>query len=204
MREFTFIFVLSFIAFPFLQSCNYWSSSEKRVEGNGVIVNRLLEVQDFDSISMDCVGEIIYEQVSEEDPYFQITTDENVLPYIDFRVENGCLMISRNDTIVMPSKLKIYTNSRSLGRIVLCDSAVIQLAGEVNAKRLDMYIEGRARVRTDSLFCEELRVDVADFGNVDLVGASNRACFRTRGNGAVNSESFIFEEFEDCEVLVEG
>ena len=203
MKQLTFVFVLSFIAFPFLQSCN-WSSSEKKVEGSGVMVNHLLDIQDFKEISMDCIGEIIYKQISEEEPYFQITTDENILPYIDLRVENNCLIITRNDTIISPSKLTIYTNSKSLEKITLCDSATIQLAGEVNAKRMDMHIAGQAKVNMDSLFCEEIKVNVVDYGMVILAGASNKASFRTTGNGAIESGNFLFEEFEEYNESIEG
>jgi hypothetical protein len=194
MKTFTLFFIGCFIALPFFNACN---SSEKKVEGNYIIVNQLIDIQDFDEIRMDCPGEIIYHQLSEEQPFCQITTDENILPYLSLRVENNCLIISRNDTIIAPSKFTVYTNSRNLGKISLCDSAAVCLAGQVNAKRMDMNIAGQAQVKMDSLFCQEMRVEVVGNGKVNLTGASNKVCFYTQENGAINAENFIYETYEE-------
>jgi hypothetical protein len=198
MQRFTRLFVLVFIAFPIFVSCNQ-SGNSKIVEGNHRIINRLIDVCDFNEIKMDCIGEIIYTQIPEDEAYFQITTDENILPYLNMKVENNCLIISRNDTIITPSKLTIYTNSKGLNKITLNDSASIKLAGEVNAKRMNICIAGQAKVSMDSLFCREIIVDVAEYGAITLVGASNFARFLTRGNGAIASENFLVEHSEILE-----
>jgi hypothetical protein len=194
MKRFTLFFILGFIAFPVLQSCS-WNDSEKKIEGNRKIVNHLINIEDFSRINMDCFGEIIYKQRSEESPYFQITTDENILPYLDLRVEDDCLIISRNDTIIAPSKLTIYTNSRNLAQITLSDSASIHLAGEVNAPRMDICLKEKAQLETDSLICREIWVDVADYGKVKLSGASTQGFFLTEGNARIDLEKFLVEDY---------
>jgi hypothetical protein len=201
--RFTSLFALLFIAFPILQSCTFFSS-EKKVEGNRKMVNHLIDVKDFNKIRMDCIGEIIYKQISEEEPYFQITTDENILPYLDLKVEDNCLIISRNDTIIAPSKLTIYTNSKNLEKITLCDSAVILLAGEVNAKRMDMNISGKAQVSMDSLLCREIFVEVAGNGKVNLAGASGKTFLRTKENGVINLDKFFSEIYAEYDESIEG
>jgi hypothetical protein len=194
MKRFTLFFILGFITFPLLQSCS-WTDSGKKVEGNRKIVNHLINIADFTSINMDCFGEIIYRQVSEENPYFQITTDENILPYLDLRVEDDCLIISRNDTIIAPSKLTIYTNSRNLAQITLSDSASLHLVGEVNALRMDICLKEKAQLETDSLTCKEIWVDVVDYGNVKLSGASTQGFFLTGGNAKIDLEKFLVEDY---------
>jgi hypothetical protein len=194
MKQVTFSFILCFIVFPFLQSC-HWVSPEKTVEGNHLIVNHLIDVKDFSGIRMDCFGEIIYKQIPEEEPYFQITTDENILPYLDLRVENNCLIISRKDTVIAPSKLTVYTNSKNLTRITLSDSASIHLAGEVNALQMDMCLTEKAKIVADSLLCREIRVEADGFGEVKLIGAATQGCFRTKGNAAIDLNNFFVEHF---------
>jgi hypothetical protein len=144
---------------------------------------------------MDCGGEIIYQQLSEETPYFQITTDENILPHLDLKVENNCLIISRNDTLIAPSRLVIYTNSRNLNQITLRDSASIHLEGEVNALQMNMTVAEKAKVTADSLFCREIRVDADGYGNIKLTGAATQGAFRTKGNAAIDLHDFVVEYF---------
>jgi hypothetical protein len=195
MKTFTPLFVLCFIAFPFLNACN--NLSEKKVEGNWMVTNHLIDMQDFDEIRMDCPGEIIYKQFSEEQPFFQITTDENIFAYLTLRVENRCLIISRNDTVIAPSKFTVYTNSRNLEKITLCDAAKIHLANQVNAKRMEIDVAGKAQVTMDSLICQEIKVSVAGEGKVELTGGSNKAYFYTEDNGSLVTENFLSETYEE-------
>jgi hypothetical protein len=194
MKQLTFLFVLFFATLPFLQSCQR-AGTGKIVEGNRLIIDHLVDITDFTCIRMDCGGEIIYQQLSEEAPYFQITTDENILPYLELKVENNCLVISKNDTTIAPSRLVVYTNSRNLNQIVLSDSASIRLEGEVNSLQMNVSVTEKAQITADSLFCREIRVDADGYGNIKLTGAATYGVFRTGENAVLDLHDFPVEYY---------
>lgn len=202
MKRFTSFFICSFIAFPVFHSClpSHW----KEVKGNYHIVNEKIAIPDYDEITVNISADVVYRQIAQDEPFLQVSVDANILPLLNISVKNHRLIIDQtDDSIIKPSKLVIYTNSRNLEQVKITGSGNVLLANEVNAKEMKLSIIGSGDVKTDSLYCKELEVKITGSGDVLLNGAATSADFRISGSGNIRAFNYAIEDL-DCRISGSG
>lgn len=188
--------------FPLLNGCsvNYGHV----LKGNHHIVNEKIDIADYDAILLSLSAEVIYQQISEEEPFLQVSIDENLLPEIDVSVQNKRLIITQKGNINLhPSRFVIYTNSRSLSRVAITGSGDVLLEKAVNAKSMEVSITGSGDIKTDSLYCEQLSVKITGSGDADLKGAANEAQYTLTGSGDINAFRCLVERLT-CRISGSG
>ncbi|GHU69904.1 DUF2807 domain-containing protein [Bacteroidia bacterium] len=202
MKRFTPLFILGFVLFPiFNSSCVFHN---KTIKGNYNIVSKTLSIDDYESIELRVGADLVYRQSAQNEPFLQVSVDENIFPLLRFSSEGKRLIIDQsNDSNLNPSYCVIYTNSKKLNEIRLTGSGDICLENEVNAKKLDIEITGSGDVKADSLFCENFRLCITGAGDVNIAGAATSADFHITGSGDINALDFLTEELE-CNITGTG
>jgi hypothetical protein len=191
-----------FMTFPIFTSCIFLN--QKPIYGNHQLVNQRIDIEDYESVILNISGEVFYQQFSDSTPYLQIHTDENIFKALYVRVENNQLIIDvKNDSIIKPSLLTIYTCSHNLKKVQIAGSGELRLKGEVNAKNFDLDISGSGNLLADSLLCEKITATVTGSGNTQLTGASNYAAFRVTGSGNIQAFNYLTQEL-DCKITGSG
>jgi hypothetical protein len=189
------------MAFPFLNSCIFTS---KEVNGNYQIVNEKLAVSDYDEIVLDLPANVVYRQISQDEPFLQVSVDENILPSLKIAVEGRKLVITQNnDSNLRPTQFTIYTNSKNLQKVNVTGSGDVLLKQQVNAQNMEIRITGSGSVQTDSLYCETIDVSITGSGDVELKGAANRARFDITGSGNIKALDYLVQQ-ADCEITGSG
>jgi hypothetical protein len=200
MKRFTLSFVILFAALPVFMSCNFSSP----IHGNHQLLNRQLDVTDYDELELNIPAEVYYQQFSDSPPYLQIHTDENIFDALDVQVKGHKLIISvKKDSIIIPSQLTVYTSSHQLGKASITGSGNLYLKGEVNAKNFDMSITGSGGLITDSLLCETIKVRISGSGNAQLKGAGKESSFTITGSGNINAYDYYIGKAK-CRVTGSG
>lgn len=202
MQRFTPFFVVLFVLFPIIHSSCVFNRSE--VHGNYQVVSDTLEIEDYDAIELNVCADVIYRQISQAEPFLQISTDENILPALWVQVKGNRLIIdSKKDSVLRPSRLIIYTNSKNLKDICINGSSDICLENEVNTQEMNILINGAGDIKADSLFCERLNVKINGSGDIALAGAATSADFRVSGSGDILATNFLVQEM-DCRISGSG
>jgi hypothetical protein len=202
MKRFVTLFLCAFGLLLTFQSCiiNY----DRRITGNHQIVNKEIDIPDYNQISLSFPGKVVYRQLSQENPFLQVSTDENILPMLDIFVQNDRLFIREKENInLQPSQLIIYTNSRSLSKAAVVGSGTISLEKAVNAQEMEVSIAGSGHLHADSLYCESLEAKISGSGHIVLNGAANEAQFRISGSGAIRAFDYLVE-YLDCRISGSG
>jgi Protein of unknown function (DUF2807). len=188
------LFILLFILSPLYAGCE-WSKTP--IQGDYQIKQKKLTVSDYSEIEIYLPAEIIYQQFSEERPYLQINTDENIFSHLDIRVENHKLIVdTKPDSVINPTKLIIYTTSTSLTRVNQSSSGNLRLAGEVNSLDLTLDLNGNGKISTDSLLCQKLQINLNGTGNVNLVGTAGETYFTVNGAGIIDATKYFSEDID--------
>ena len=201
MKRLVQLFAVLFLSFPIFTSCVY---SEKPVYGSQQLINKQINVDNYDKVIMNVPGEVLYQQSSDSAPYLQIHTDDNILDFLIVRVQGNQLIIDANkDCIIKPSKLIIYTRSHNLNKVMLNGSGKILLKEEVNSNDLAININGSGILIADSLLCNKLSVDITGSGNMQLIGASNQTLFKITGSGNIEAFDYFVKDL-DCEIIGSG
>jgi len=195
MEKFTRLFAFIAVALPAFSSCNFLS--RQGTQGNYQIVSKTIDIPDYDEIvvKLDAkVTKITYQQFSDSVPYLQVNTDDNLLSALDIRVEDNKLIIdTKPDSVIQPTQLTIYTNSKNLKKAQMLGVGELYLRGEVNAENFDMNITGVGNIRTDSLLCENLKVTILGVGNAKLIGAARESSFTTAGVGNIQAFDYLVQ-----------
>ena len=193
MKRFTHIYTCVFILYIGISSCNSLFLSD--VTGNGRLINQEIAISDYAVIELINTANVIYEQKSAKTPYLQVYIDENLIPEIDIRVNGERLVITSKDgKNLRPTQFKIYTNSRNLKTVQSKGTGDIHLKGEVNAPRMSIDIRGTGDVVADSLYCEELKVNISGTGNARLAGVANDATFQISGTGNIEAFDYFLQQ----------
>ncbi len=203
MKQSSSCFFFTVLAVLLFQSCMVLDSH--LIRGNGKITTKEIKIPDYRGITIAGPAEIVYEQLTNKEPYLQIRVDENILPLLEIKVENNKLVIrpkEKRDNL-QPSQFKIYTNSLNLEDIEIAGSGDIRLKGEVNSKKMDIEIAGSGDVVADSLFCERLDLSIAGSGNARLKGAGNEAELEIAGSGSIKGYDFSVQDLS-CEIAGSG
>ena len=202
MKRLPILFALCFVAFPLFYSCNIGPFNP--VKGNHQIVNETIVIDDYDEIALSLPAEVIYRQVSQEEPFLQVSVDENILPLLDIFVRDNRLVIKQKENYnLRPSRFVIYTNSRSLNNVSIAGTGDVLLQNAVNARDMKVSITGSGDFKTDSLYCENLEASIAGSGDILLSGAATSAQYKVTGSGDIRAFDYLVENLT-CNITGSG
>lgn len=180
MKTFLHIISISLLIFAF-QSCSY-----KSVRGNGVLTKNEFQISDYKNIDFGGSANIIYEQKSDAAPYLLIETDENILPLLIVKSENGTLEIKHKENI-RPTKYNIVTNSTELENISTSGSVKLHLKGKLEAKDLSFRLSGSGNIISDEIICNSVTSRVSGSGDITLVGQAKTIDSSISGSGKTHA-----------------
>jgi hypothetical protein len=199
MAFLTKIFVIVFMGLTLFQSCLV---DFKTVKGNGTIVNEELVIEDYNEISISSFADVIYEQRTWDQPFLQISVDENILPFLDIKVKDEKLIIrSKDNTNISPTRFKVYTNSSILNKAKISGSGNMHLKGEINTDNIEIGISGSGTLATDSLYCDKFDLWISGSGKANLKGVCNNASFKISGSGKIMAFDY---QVQDLKCTISG
>lgn len=202
MKNFTTLFICSFFILLWFQSCGM--DRNKTITGNGKIIKKEFSIQDYESIYLSGSADIVYQHRSDQKPYLQLCIDENILSYVEVKIENKQLIIRPKDGgNIHPSRFRIYTNSKNLNKVKIAGSGDVHLKGEVNSKNMYVSISGSGGVASDSLYCDKIELDISGSGGVQMAGVANEATYSLSGSGKVRAYDFMAQKV-NCKVSGSG
>ena len=85
---------------------------------------------------------------------------------------------------------QIFTNSGHLNVIDIAGSGKTYLKGEVNAGEMIVNISGSGHFAVDSLYCEQMTLNISGSGSARLNGVSNCTKFNISGSGNIDALEF--------------
>lgn len=192
------IILLSSCSFSSMVASSARDGNVKGIKGDGKIVSRELSLDDYTSISATGIGDIVYEQNPDAAPYLRYEIDENLVEYLDYKVEKGVLKL-RNEKSISTKLHKIYTNSRSLASIDLTGVSNITLKGNVSGDKLTLDVSGVGSVTSDNLLFNSIKVDDSGVGGAVLKGTVDKLNVSLSGVGNVNTYDLIAKDVK-CDV----
>ncbi len=173
-----------------LSSCTIGGNCEK---GDGDIKTENRNIESFDAINLSLNAIVKYTQESKTS--ISIEAQENLLPFIDTKVENNTLYIEPKDCDCVDSddQIIIYLSSPSLKDISLAGSGDFLAEGLVNSEDLNMDIAGSGSIELKNLNVENYTVDIAGSGDVNLNGSqtSHEGQVSIAGSGDVDISGII-------------
>ncbi len=203
----------------------------ENIEGNEKLVTKNIQIDDYTAIQISninqsggsfkslfsfitsggkssCSPQVYYQQGNKTT--LKVTTDENILPVLTFRVENNELRIQAKEGIyISPSKLLIETSSKDLKKLSIGGGTDFFLKSALNTESLEANISGggnmefkeSAKIQSASfsisgggdldvtqLTSEEVYVKVSGGGDANVAGKTQKAEMKVSGGGDLNAQ----------------
>lgn len=199
------------------------------IKGDGNIVTHEISITDYSRISSAGSVTINYIQ-SDEEPYLQVTTDQNIYEMFEFNVnDKDILQIRpkkeyRRNTTFRPTEFTINTNSHEFKgaetagsvkfnansplksdnvKLSLAGSGTINLHENAEIEELKTEIAGSATLNAHKLSCKNFRGEIAGSGTLNLGGKTEKANFSIAGSGDVKAFDLRIDEMK-CDIAGSG
>ena len=179
----------------------------KKVTCKGPVITKELDLSGFDAITVN--GSSDMELIQGD--YFKVLVkaNEEVFDYIDYKVEDGVLVLETKDhvniraeeyeiTITLPLLKELivngaadtdikagYVSSENL-KVVVNGAGDFDLSG-IKVPSLSFNLNGAGDIEADGLDVDELSVVVNGAGDIDLSGKAGKASFSVSGAGDIDA-----------------
>lgn len=155
----------------------------RRIRGSGTAKTETRAVSDIERVSMEGQGDLTIIQGNEEG--LTVEADDNLLPYIETRMDGRELVLTIKDgySIDTVSKIRYTLKVKDLNRISISGAGDVR-ADSLKAGDLSLEIAGSGNMKIDDLQAEDLTARTSGSGNFDLKGEVKTQ--RVTINGAGN------------------
>ena len=185
----------------------------KKVTCKGPVITKELDLSGFDAITVN--GSSDMELFQGESFQVLVKANEEVFDYIDYKVEDGILILETKDhvniraeeydiTITLPVLKELIVNGAADVDIKKGYAASENLKVQVNGAgdfdlsgiavpSLSFTLNGAGDIEADGLDVEELSVAVNGAGDIDVSGKAGKASFSVSGAGDIDARGLECE-----------
>ncbi|MDR1557282.1 MAG: DUF2807 domain-containing protein [Tannerellaceae bacterium] len=172
-----------------------FQAAGRTIKGNGKVETRVINISDYDEISL--AGNVTFEyEQSDASPFLSITVDENIFEYIRAEVQQAKLSIgprkeneyTGNSYNLNPTVFKVKSNSKNLKKVSKAGSGSFIVNSPLKIDNLNISSAGSGNVRlTKNVTGNELKISASGSGNLEISGPikAERVVADLAGSGKV-------------------
>lgn len=168
---------------------------DERVEGSRRLIRQDRPLGSFHALALGLPAEVELRQGDSEG--ITLETDDNILPLVETRIEQGALQVRRlrRGLELAPSALRVVLRFRELDDLAIGGAGSVTGTG-LKARRLHLAIGGSGRMVLNQLRAEEVEAAIGGSGNLRLSGGARRIGVSIGGSGDVLAEGLQAERGE--------
>lgn len=162
----------------------------RNIRGNNVIITETVDINDYQEIKIHGIAVVFVYEQSDDEPYFSITTDQNIYRLLSISTLNNtlCVRPAKDFIHLRPTKLVIHSNSRRLEEININGSGDFNIEGNLETSQLDININGSGKVVfKEALYADEFDIDINGNGDIYVAGKVGHADYDINGNGNIKA-----------------
>ncbi|MFV0469703.1 MAG: head GIN domain-containing protein [Dysgonomonas sp.] len=178
------------------------SCSKETVKGNGNVITSEIPISDYTKILSEGNVDIEYEYKPGQPPYLRLELDENLVPLLKIKTDNGRLSFS-SDKNIEPTVIKVYTSSSSLEEVVSKGVGNILLKGNVAGNKLKIDVNGKSDITAEDLKFNDFTVNISGQSHMQLKGLNINTTFDVKGDANVSAYELISQKV-NCNITGKG
>ena len=176
-----------------VQSSAQWPG--EKIEGNGKLKKETRSVGDYTAVSSSGFWDVMiaYGKGSQ----IEIEGDEDLLNYIETKVEDGRLSIKtkKNANLRSKNKITVYVSLAKMTGISLSGSGDIIGQGKFrNEGKTDFKLSGSGSIQMSFDRVTDAEVSISGSGNIRLAGSAHTVNARISGSGNADCSDLISDD----------
>lgn len=185
-------------------------SGDKKIIGNQMMTDKSVALGKFDAVSIGENFDVVLNSGAKNS--VTITSDKNILPYINIVQENNQLSLGVQPGVTLSStqpKKVIITSSAMLHQInisglttlhainVNSDDLALNMNGRNSAdiqgkiKQMQINLDGKSRLHLKLIDAENVVLNINGMGAVELSGNTQNLTIRTNGKASVSANDLV-------------
>lgn len=190
----TFLTLLFFLSI----GCNL---NEKHIDGSGTTISQTRELNSFHNIILLGIGNVFITEGDSQQ--VTITTDDNIINYVETNVNNNAIHIkSRDNYNLDPTSLRIDIKIPDISDLNISGSGNIEMLSEFTTESVHLTITGsgdiKGRVNTTNIYNK-----ITGSGDIEVSGFSEYNKIIISGSGDCYSDKLI-SNFGTVEITGSG
>lgn len=185
------------LALQALAACTFVGTNINLVTGNGVQVDKPVEVGAFDAISSRGSIDVVYTQTPGAQSV-TLTCDENLVDYYRIAVEDGTLVIDTKPGASFRTRTRalVTINSPALGGMEVRGSGSLRVTSPLANVGVDATVSGSGSILLDgAVECRSFSAAVSGSGGIKGSGVlADEAAFKVSGSGSIRLGPVTAEE----------
>jgi hypothetical protein len=142
------LLIIGLVAIIAASACNSSNGPSENIIGSGNVVTENRQVSGFHGIAVSGVGDVIVERIGNES--LTITSDDNILPYLESDVRSGILFLgAENNVSVSPTRGIVYRLTASMFDEISVSGVVAVTADGIDTELLVTNMSGTCTVETE-------------------------------------------------------
>ena len=162
------------------------SCTTRRVKGNGEIVKQDRRENSFHSVKVAGAFDVYFSQADEQE--IIIEADENLLRYIETRVEDGVLRIrTKSGRNLRPTQgMKVYIKAPKYRSLGIAGSGNLVAETKINStEKIKLSIAGSGDIKLQQIDAPQVDVNISGSGKAEGFGNTRDLDIDVAGSGEV-------------------
>jgi|GEM_PF-787162 len=168
-----------------------WYSNNKRVTGNGNVVEKTHAVKDFHSLQIGDAFKV--RLIQDDENKVVIITDENLHEHIAVINKNGILSIQVQADFREFNDLTVYITFKELDNINFDGECIVDAENQLKFDELDFSLTGATSTELD-IEVNTLNIQVSGASTTTLSGSIQKSNILVNGAGSFNAEKLSIDE----------
>ena len=165
------------------------------VKGNGIVRKQDRPLAHFAAIELSLPAQVEVRIGATES--VTIEADENILPLVDTRIEDGALQLrtTKRNVNLEPGTLKIIVNAKEIRALAVGGSGNMTVPA-LRSPKLDLAIGGSGSIDVKQLQSDRVEAAIGGSGNVKVGGTARKFSVTIGGSGDVQARELKADEVE--------
>ena len=207
MKKFILIAAASLLCASCIQINSNFKGGKNAVKGEGPVITKDYDFRDFDALCVNGNADVVF--IQDENWKVTLTTQENIPEYLDYKVENGILLIqAKNRRTIRAEEYSLEIHAPAIRSIEVNGAADVDIPSgiqsdedieiEVNGagdlklvgiacKTLSVEINGAADLKASGLDVATVNVEINGAGDAKLSGKAGEASLEVNGAGDIDA-----------------
>ena len=160
-----------------------YKGGKNAINGEGNVISKSFDFKDFDQIVINGHADVDFTQSSTWD--VTVRTQENVLAWLDYKVEGTTLVIEAKDRRDIRAKTyEIAIQAPELKKLTVNGATDFNVKGLRMDGDLDVQVNGAGDLDFDSITCNSLSIEVNGAADANLTSVDILKKLKVQVNGA--------------------
>ena len=183
MKKFLYIAATALVCASCFHVNTNYKGGKNAINGEGDVISKSFDFKDFDRIVINGHADVDFTQSSTWE--VTVRTQENVLEWLDYKVEGTTLVIETKDHRDVRSKTyDIVIQAPELKKLTVNGASDFNVKGLRMDGDLDVQVNGAGDLDFDSITCNSLSIEVNGAADANLTSVDILKKLKVQVNGA--------------------